>query len=291
MSGNPLVDLGELSKPATTLVEKISDAVGGVFKPYQIRRVARAEAEAERIRAESAIEITDLQQRAFHRWLTEEAKKQDNIEIITTKALPDVDSDAEPDRINDDWITNFFDKARLISDAEMQALWGKVLAGEANCPGTYSKRTVNYLASLDAEDAEMLSAVARFCWKSDGELYPVIYDLEHELYADAGITFAALSHLDDIGLVHYDSNGLSLEHSSNRTRFSYFGAIVDVEFTETRSLPVGHIFLTKVGAELAPFCERKPVAGYLDYVLGEWIEQIDAIPSSPIRRRLARVLR
>jgi hypothetical protein len=28
-----LINLGELSKPATVLVEKISEAVGGVFKP------------------------------------------------------------------------------------------------------------------------------------------------------------------------------------------------------------------------------------------------------------------
>ena len=29
-----LINLGELSKPAAVLIEKISDAVGGVFKPY-----------------------------------------------------------------------------------------------------------------------------------------------------------------------------------------------------------------------------------------------------------------
>jgi len=29
-----LINLGELSKPATVMIEKISDAVGGVFKPY-----------------------------------------------------------------------------------------------------------------------------------------------------------------------------------------------------------------------------------------------------------------
>jgi hypothetical protein len=57
---NALVKVEGLTKPATVLIEKISDAVGGIFKPYQIIRVAKAEAEAERIRAESQIEITDL---------------------------------------------------------------------------------------------------------------------------------------------------------------------------------------------------------------------------------------
>ena len=44
-----LINLGELSKPATVLIEKISEAVGGTFKPYQIVRVAKAEAQADRI--------------------------------------------------------------------------------------------------------------------------------------------------------------------------------------------------------------------------------------------------
>lgn len=56
-----LINLGELSKPATVLVEKISDAVGGIFKPYQIVRVAKAEAQADRVRAEGQIEVSDIQ--------------------------------------------------------------------------------------------------------------------------------------------------------------------------------------------------------------------------------------
>src|SRR2546421_4909743 len=80
-----LINIGELSKPATVVVEKIPDAVGGIFKPYQIVRVAKAEAEADRVRADSQIEISDLQRRAFHRFLEEEAKKQENIENITQK--------------------------------------------------------------------------------------------------------------------------------------------------------------------------------------------------------------
>ena len=43
MSNNPLINIDELSKPATVLIEKISDAVGGIFEPSQIVRVAKAE--------------------------------------------------------------------------------------------------------------------------------------------------------------------------------------------------------------------------------------------------------
>jgi len=180
-SDNSIINLGELSKPATVLIEKISDAVGGLFKPYQIVRVAKAEAEAERIRTDSQMEISDLQRRAFYRWLDEEARKQRNIEEITRGALLQLDDKSQPEKVEDDWIVNFFDKCRLISDDEMQKLWSRVLAGEANAPGCYSKRAVNFLSSLDKADADLFTQLCTFSWGVGG-VVPLVYDYEGEIY-------------------------------------------------------------------------------------------------------------
>jgi hypothetical protein len=43
--GNSIINLGDLTKPATTLIEKISDAVGVLYQPRQIKRLAKAESE------------------------------------------------------------------------------------------------------------------------------------------------------------------------------------------------------------------------------------------------------
>ena len=115
-----MIDLGEISKPATVLVEKRADAVGGLFRPYQIKRIARADAEADIIRAQGQIEVTDLQRRAMRRFVAEESKKQENMEAITCKALPQLEDKSRPADVNDDWIANFFDKCRIVSDEEMQ---------------------------------------------------------------------------------------------------------------------------------------------------------------------------
>ena len=89
MSGDlSLINIRDLSKPATLLVKKVSDAIGGLYKPYQIRRVAKAEAEAQIIEEQAQIEITDLHRRALIRFVVEEAKRQENIERITEKAIP-----------------------------------------------------------------------------------------------------------------------------------------------------------------------------------------------------------
>jgi len=41
-SNSSLISMGELSKPATVLIEKISDGVGGVFKPHQVVWMAQS---------------------------------------------------------------------------------------------------------------------------------------------------------------------------------------------------------------------------------------------------------
>jgi hypothetical protein len=68
---NSIIDLGKLAEPAKVLIEKISDAIGGIARPWQMRRVAEAQAEADEIGAIAAIEITRLQQRALRRMLME----------------------------------------------------------------------------------------------------------------------------------------------------------------------------------------------------------------------------
>jgi uncharacterized protein DUF2806 len=84
----------------------------------------------------------------------------------------------------------------------MQHIWAKVLAGEANSPGTYSKRTVNFLGSLDKQDALLFTKLCGFGWQI-GNVAIIIYDNNNPIYTGAGINFSVLSHLDDIGLISF----------------------------------------------------------------------------------------
>jgi len=286
-NGNSIINLEGISKPAVVLIEKISDLIGGYFKPYQIRQVARAEADADKIKAHTQIEIAELQQRALHRFVFEEAKKQINIESITYKALPYLKEDADPNSVEDDWITNFFDKCRLISDEQMQALWAKLLAGEANSPGSYSKRTLDLLGSFDKTDALLFNTLCGFGWFL-GQVIPLIYNENDPIYREHGIDFATLEHLDDIGLISFSPiSGYSRMGFLKHICISYYGMPINIEFPseEDNELAVGRIFLTRAGQELAPICDPKPVPGFLDYVLSRWRDQT-LVVSSPYPYKL-----
>lgn len=272
MTDNPLTKLGDLTKPATALIEKISDAVGGVFKPYQIVRVAKAEAEANLIQAESHIQVTDLHRRAMHRFLEEEAKKQSNIEAITQNALPLLEDKSSPQNVADDWITNFFDKSRIVSDGDMQKLWSRVLAGEANAPGTFAKRTVNLLADLDKDDAELFMRLCGFVWVIRGYV-PLVYDAQDEIYNRNGINFNTLSHLESLGLIQFNSisSFQRLKLPKTITAF-YYGRLTNLTFPAEidNALSLGQVLLTRAGQQFAPVCGSTPVEGFYDYVYDKW---------------------
>jgi hypothetical protein len=267
-----LVNLGELSKPADTLIKKVSSAIGGVFEPWQIKRVAKAQAEANLIKAKNEIEITDLHRRAINRFVEEEANRQENMEEITKKSIPHLKEESKPEQMENDWITNFFDKSRIISDEEMQALWAKVLAGEANSPGTYSKRTVNLLSDLDKKDADLFRSLCRFGWVI-GDFKPLIFDPHAEIYNSVGIGFDSLSHLDSLGLIRFNGiYGFSMQHLPKQFIVIYCGKPLFIKMPqETENvINIGNVLLTQAGKELASICDAPPVEGFFDYVKERW---------------------
>ena len=287
------LNVGDLVKPIDTLIHKISDATGVLYEPRRIRRKAeaesdaaiisaKAEAAADIIKTESKIEITDLHRRAAQRWIQEEAKRQEIIEDIIAQAVPDVNEKANPDAMEDDWIANFFDKCRIVSDKDMQSLWGRVLAGEANAPGTYSKRTVNLLSDLDKSDAELFTQLCGFGWMI-GNVTPLVFDEQAEIYNRHGINFDTLNHLETIGLVQYEGlTGFVKSGSIKRFVVLYYGKplLLEMPGNANNTLEIGKILLTKIGQELAPICGSKPVDGFYEYVKDQWKQYLPKAENS-----------
>ena len=167
--------------------------------------MAEAEAQADRIlrvgSAETDIEIAELRHRAAGRFANEEMTKQLNMESIIEKAIPNLNDDANPeDSMENDWIMNFFDKCRMVSDDDMQQIWAGILAGEGNNPGSFSRRTVNLVADLDKRDAELFKCLCSLVWMI-GRLMPLVFDLIHKQIFITG--HGTLGHLEAIGLIHF----------------------------------------------------------------------------------------
>ena len=268
-----LINTRGLTKPVTVLIEKISSAVGIVYEPTRIRRVAHAEANADRIMAQSDIEIDEIRRRAANRFIEEETRKQLNMESIVEKAIQNVEPDAPTEEVEDDWITNFFEKCRSVSDDEMQGLWSRILSGEANSPGSFSRKTVNLVADLDKESADLFHSLCSFGWDFGGGISPLILDFREQIYIKHGLTLFSFGQLDSIGLIQIDAtSGFVLEGRPKEVTIAYHAKPVILTFPkeEGNSLNMGKVILTLSGSQLSSIVNPSPIDGFFEFIYDRW---------------------
>lgn len=273
--GNSIINLGDLAKPATILIEKVSNAVGILYEPRRIRKKAEAEAEADKIKALAGIELTEIQQRGIERLIYQEARKQENIEKITTQAVKELPPTAKTENLEEDWIAHFFDRCEKVSDKEMQLLWSSLLAGEATNPGTYSKRTIDFIASMDKKDAELFTKFCQFSWVI-GDPCPLIFDASDEIYTKNGINFSSLKHLDSIGLISFESfSGYRRQGFDKQAIIFYFGVPTLVEFNADKNneIKIGKVLFTQAGKELVAICGAQKNQEFYEYAIEKLFNQ------------------
>jgi hypothetical protein len=278
---NFLTLLGDFGPAAKALIDNIFKATGILFEPARIVRKAKAEAYADLIHTKNHIKIQELQRRTSDRLIEEEMRKQENIENIINKALERLDSSAKPTDVSEDWTANFFDQCRLTSDDQMQDIWAAVLAGEANVPGTYSKRTVGLLRVLSKSEAVSFAALCKaIFWLPEpvAMVFPSRPDtaVPASSYVAEGITWEAIMQLDNAGLTRmahgsyvneYDQDvrgtycGCRFRLAPPRTPVRYMN--VEGEFL----IEAGMVMLSQAGKELARVVCPKPSAEIAHYVL------------------------
>ena len=251
-----------------------------VFGPVFTRRQATADAQAEvqmalANRVADYIESNPLDPTVLELVATCSGKASVvNLVNILLKAEPMVDETADSASISDDWIANWRDKARLVSDEEMATLWAQLLAGEANSPGTFSPRAVNILADMDKSDAQLFHNLCRFqVMRYDTEFgqmdnIPLVLNPRDEIYAGNGISDDGLQALEDIGLIKYPE----LPNVPDRVvAYAYSrGWLLNYSGSHVQT---GRISWTYNGKQMSNLCLplESPV-GFEQYLLDKWGE-------------------
>ena len=299
MADNPLMNLGDLAKPATALIEKVAEAANIRYEPKHIVKMAIAEAEAAEIKAEADIkiakakaeadiEITDQQRRAAQRWIAEQGQQQASIENTTIKAIPQLNENADPHAIEDDWIIKFFDKCRLVTDDKMQDLWATILAGEANSAGSYSPKTLTTLADMNRKGLTLFNAFCSLCIVSPDDPNEFIHSPSNFKITDAimpVIRKSATSNIEELNSIYQryglGSNELQLllEHGLIQdsltkiyTRFWHNNKIWGFRSQDSRTkgftkVRLSGYSLSNVGKELFHITKRDNPSGYSELLI------------------------
>ncbi|MDC3221584.1 DUF2806 domain-containing protein, partial [Gammaproteobacteria bacterium] len=225
-------------------------------------------------------DVSELKNRAAHRVMHEETTKQANIENIARKAIPHLTANTKPEEIELDWLRNFFDKCKNISNEEMQEHWSRILSGEANNPGSISKKTIETFYLMEQKDALLYTKMLSYAWKFDSEHVVMIDDLQNNVFVKNDINFSTLTHLKDMGLIKVDSFIKNiLNEFPKKINISYYNNAVGLEFTQEHdnTLNVGNVMLTKDGLELANIVNGKMDTEYFAYMKNKLSQQANLI--------------
>lgn len=288
--------MDQTAQTALSLSDKAMALVGKVFGPSFTRRQADADARAE-IQAVLTEQVATYMESHPNDPMMLEALIEcggktnfQNLARIMQKAMLQLTDDARPDQISDDWVANSKDKARTCSDPDMAELWAQLIAGEANAPGSYSRKTVNVLADLEPDDARLFRNLSMFRMiPADGtyskslgrvtEIRPqlnrrptlLILDSEHSIYTAAGINFVSLSRLEWLGLITSSVTGYETTHIGPGLMIRSLGNELLFVVPSDKSIGLGEYQFTPAGEELSKLCTPlESPDGFADYIERAW---------------------
>lgn len=209
-----------------------------------------------------------LEERTQSRIEFKEAKKQLNLESVTAFAAEEL-KDEQPvtdEPIDETWKTRFFNIAEEVSSEDMQALWGRILAGEIKKPKSYSLRTLELLKNLSKEEAECFMKFACLAFTSNGTSFIINFKSEKLLEEKYQLTFRERLLLEELGLVTANDLQFKLPPTTAKTQSVFTIGNICILVNRSESLPQQNIpvlVFTKIGQELLQLIEPKPELEYI----------------------------
>jgi hypothetical protein len=151
----------------------------------------------------------------------------------------------------------------------MQQLWAKILAGEANNAGSFSRRTVIMLSSMDLRECSIFEMLCNYTVKfCDDQL--LIFNYGDSIYNNNGIDFITLANMDSIGLITRGDFGNFQLKNIQQENFSieYHDRRLKLQLPAgTKTFDLGRVMFTINGRELSRICSKKPIDGFFDYIV------------------------
>jgi Protein of unknown function (DUF2806) len=256
-----LIDIGtEVGKTAPALLDRLGPMLGILYKPIDIVRTAKADAQAQIIRAEASEKVASIEQRAKFRLQYEAIREQENLEQAVKDSLPLLSESAQPDKLDDDWLTRWTNEVKMVSDPSVRTIWTKILAGEANQPGSYSLKTFDCLRSLSKADAEAFQRVANVAL-CQAAYFWLPFDHIDWLQKHRAVNFSILAYLGEVGLLQATTSNMTFfTHGEPEFVFVGGGGAVLV-VRQTPPSNVGPVRLmvwqfTQVGRQLLRLVQR-----------------------------------
>lgn len=214
---NSLVKINADSKAFSVLIDAISRGVGSLYRPWGIKREAKAKATEMQIMAEAKVKeqqifaeaqkslgtaVSDEQlNQTIARIVSQELRRDENINAIAKVALANLDESqlqSDKEQVETDWLTRYFNIVQDVSDEELRNAWGKILSQEIMSPGSYSLRTLNTVSNLSKKEAELFTSIGSLVFYNGSTYFLINAD---NSILGSNLSFSEISLLMECGLI------------------------------------------------------------------------------------------
>lgn len=178
--------------------------------------------------------------------------------------------------VNQEWLERFMDSAGVVSEEDVQLMWGKILASEFENPGSTPHNMIRILSEITPQYAkafQMICSMQRCLFVID-EFGKVVISARHivvpyggneETMGKLGLSFAVLNELETLGLIKlntltgYAKTGIPKNHA---VCIYVNGKTKELKGRDHESVPSGNVLLTDAGLCLSKITESIQVADY-----------------------------
>jgi len=247
----------------------LSDTIREIIRPWNIKREAKAEAYKMKLLAETKLYTTSIDSEI-------EKIKRNNVANILQKASGYIQCNSsvicnEQAEVDESWLLSFLDMAKNVSDEDMQELLAAILAGEYDCPGSFSIRTIQLLKNMSSIEAKQFTEIVQYCIEVDSKTLIVTKE------GCSSIPFTVLMDLEDTGLINHNATGLSVKGTSNVIiKHGPWIAIIS-GFPNSELILGCTASLTHSGQELFDFMKRKSMIEFNNDFFCNYIRSFEEI--------------
>ena len=199
-------------------------------------------------------------------------KEYINQNDIINIGMNNMSSNANMEKIDDDWLMYFLDKAKNTTNEQLKIIWGKLLAEEA-VVGGISKKLLHVLSVISPEDAAAFGNVCNYYVFVDN-----VQGLEGvlQIFDAKKIGIDNLQRLESLGLINFPFAGCGtiaygidfLDGDDKVVELRYFGKKIKINVPDSQ-LNLGCASLTKEGEQLRRIIEPKEINNLIQEILDE----------------------
>lgn len=297
MGPNEFPDIEDVANAARA-GSKVLAAIGKVFPGWAANSLGKAESrETDRIlndlgKIKAQQNNLGLADETVSELMTNAVRRHNrnvNFNGIVKLATSEISDEANPGDIDPEWAENFRDHAEKVSTKEVQQVWAKMLAGEINKPGSFSKRTMSILADMSAYECEAFAKLCSFSIASPNSNMPplvVLYEKKDVPdFNDGAFTYDERSSLEALGLIDCGLiRNLTLE-KGGKLLFNIGSLTIEITNNTDSKRKLGFSpLLTRFGCELASICKLGNGNQLHEYLTAMAIEQgfdCESKPAAP----------